>query len=86
MGDNIIVRIERLKNGWEVEYNDPKIQEANRKPKSVKSVWKDPSVGYAFTDIDALLKFLKEQLPVLSPDDEDGDEYSQNFKAAVEDD
>ena len=82
MGDNIIVRIERLKNGWEVEYNDPKIQEANRKP---KSQWKDPSVGYAFTDIDALLKFLKEQLPVLAPEDEEG-EYAQNFKAAVSED
>jgi hypothetical protein len=82
MGDNIIVRIERLKNGWEVEYNDPKIQEANRKP---KSVWKDPSVGYAFTDIDALLKFLKEQLPVLAPEDEEG-EYAQNFKSAVAED
>jgi len=82
MGDNIIVRIERLKNGWEVEYNDPKIQEANRKP---KSQWKDPSVGYAFTDIDALLKFLKEQLPVLAPEDEEG-EYAQNFKSAVAED
>jgi len=82
MGDNIVVRIERLKNGWEVEYNDPKIQEANRKP---KSQWKDPSVGYAFTDIDALLKFLKEQLPVLAPEDEEG-EYAQNFKAAVSED
>ena len=82
MGDNIVVRIERLKNGWEVEYNDPKIQEANRKP---KSQWKDPSVGYAFTDIDALLKFLKEQLPVLAPEDEEG-EYAQNFKSAVAED
>lgn len=82
MGDNIVVRIERLKNGWEVEYNDPEIQAANRKP---KSSWKDPGVGYAFTDIDALLAFLKKQLPVLAPDDGD-DEFSQNFKSAVDND
>lgn len=78
MGDTV-VRIEKLENGWEVEYQDPGIQAENRKS---KAVWRDPSKGYAFTDIKELLKFLEAKLPILAPA-EDDDEYAQNFKAAV---
>lgn len=83
MGDDV-VHIEKLENGWELEICDPDVQAKNRDPK-YKGPWQDPWKGYAFSDIDAMLAFLKEKLPELHPEDED-ETYAQAFTAASDSD
>ena len=82
--DNCILKIEKLENGYEVEIVDPDIREANSKPsKSGKYVpYEDPWKGFAFTDVDSMLKFIKEKIPALHPLDED-EEYSEAFATSV---
>jgi len=73
MGGDCVARIEKLENGYTVEILDPKIQEANAKPKSTyESPWK----SYAFTTAEEVKNFVGEHL-----------EYGQAFnEAAASDD
>lgn len=79
--DNYCCRIERLKNGYEIEMKDPEIVKANQKPRkgSEPYTYRDPYVSYAFTKIEDVLTFLKKNLDKALPDDE----YDTSFDAAV---
>jgi hypothetical protein len=81
MGD-CCCRIEKLQNGFEVEIRDPEIEKKNnaRNEKSGYSPYKDPWVSYVFTDITAVLAFLKKSLPKASAG---GGEFESSFDAAV---
>ena len=68
-------RIERLKNGYEVELKDPKLVKANRGP----GAYRDPMVSYAFNTVEDVLKFLKKNLDKALPDDE----FSSSFDEAA---
>jgi hypothetical protein len=81
MGDTIL-RIEKLTNGYEVEVCDPKIMEANRKP---KSVYEDPWKGYAFTTAEEVKTFIGAHLDSLTPPPGVDEEYAQAFQEASED-
>ena len=73
-------RIERMRNGYEVELKDPDIVKANAKP-GKNGLYRDPYVSYVFTDIEGVLKFLKANLEKALPDDE----YESAFDEAVKD-
>ena len=72
------VRIERATNGYTVSMRDPKIEAANRK-RSMKSDYDtpyvDPNRTYVFSDIDAVMTFLKANLDTALPKDD----YSSAF-------
>lgn len=76
------VRIERLKNGFEVEMRDPEIVKANNAPSknNAPRPWKDPNVGYVFKTVDEVLAFLKKNLDKALPEDE----FDSSFDAATE--
>ncbi len=79
MGDSVL-RIEKLENGYEVEVCDPKIMEANKKPKSsYESPWK----GYAFTTAEEVKNFVGEHLDSLKPPPDADEEYGSAFNAAT---
>lgn len=67
-----VVKIERLKNGWEVEMTDPEIIKQNQKSSkgNAPSPWKDPNVGYAFKTAAEVCKFLEKNLEKAVPMDE----------------
>jgi len=71
-----ILRVEKLANGYEVEILDPKIQEANSKP---KSEWKSPWVGYAFTTAAEVKEFIGLHLDSLKPEPSDDEQYGMEF-------
>ena len=75
MSDDIL-RIEKLANGYEVEICDPKIQEANGKP---KSDWANPWVGYAFSTAAEVVAFVTLHLESLKPEPDDDEVYGQEF-------
>ena len=82
MGD--CCRIERAKNGFTVELNDPAIVKANQKRDiSTKNgpyvPYKSPNVEYVFSTIDEVLAFLKKNLETALP----MDEYETSFDAAI---
>ena len=81
--DNIVMRIEKLENGYEVEVCDEKIMEENRKP---KSMYQDPYKGYAFATAAEVTKFVGEHLDSLKPPPESGEEFSNAFKSASTED
>lgn len=76
-----VVKIERLKNGFEVEMTDPAIVKQNRaSSKSNKPMpWKDPNVGYAFKTAEEVCKFLMANLDKAMP----MDEYESSFDEAA---
>lgn len=78
MGDSCC-RIEKLKNGFEVEIRDPEIEKANsaRDSSKVYKPYKDPWVSYVFKDIDEVMKFLKKALPKCTS----GGEFESSFDA-----
>jgi hypothetical protein len=76
MSGDTVARIEKLENGYEVEICDPKVQEANRKP---KTEWKDPWKGYAFTTKEEVITFLTEHLDSLKPPPDADEEYDSAF-------
>lgn len=80
MGETVL-RIEKLQNGWEVEINDPKIMEENRKP---KSNWKDPSKAYAFATSKEVSDFIAEHLDSLEPPPDADEEFGTEFKRQTE--
>lgn len=79
MGDTVL-RIEKLTNGYEVEICDPKIMEANRKP---KSTYEDPWKGYAFTTAEEVKTFVGAHLDSLKPPPEADEEYADAFRQAT---
>ena len=82
------LRIERLQNGWEVEFDDPEIIKKNRDPKS-KGPWQDPGKSYAFQDDqkDQMITFIGSVLPKLLPEgDDDSSEFDDAFAEATKED
>lgn len=80
MSGDIVLRIEKLENGYEVEICDPKVMEKNNKPKSnYESPWK----GYAFTTAEEVKTFVGEHLDSLKPPPDADTEYSEAFKQAT---
>jgi hypothetical protein len=80
MGETVL-RIEKLQNGWEVEINDPKIIEENRKP---KNSWTDPSKAYAFATAKEVADFITEHLDSLEPPPDADEEFGTEFKRQTE--
>jgi hypothetical protein len=76
VGDTI-VRIERLANGFTVCARDPEIVKKN---KASKGAYNDPNVEYAFKDIGGALRWIKDHIDELVPED---DEYATSFDAAT---
>jgi len=76
MGDDTILRVEKLANGFEVSICDPKINEANAKP---KSNWQSPWVEYAFTTAAEVITFITAHLESLKPEPDDEAQYGQEF-------
>jgi len=80
MGD-VILRVEKLANGYECEICDPDIMAANDKPKAAyKSPWKD----YAFTTAAEVIAFITEHLDKLKPPPDADAEYSAAFDSATQ--
>lgn len=71
------IKIEKMVNGYEVCFNDPDIEKANRAPNS-KS-WRDPEREMAFTSKDELIKFLQQNLDKLCGEDD----YETGFMKAL---
>ena len=68
-----IVRIEKMKNGFEVEMKDPEIVKANQKASGKSNSpmpYKDPNVAYVFKTSDEVLAFLKANLDKCVPEDD----------------
>jgi hypothetical protein len=82
MGD-YCCRIEKMRNGYEVELRDPAIVKANSAPskKGEYTPYRDPCVSYVFGSVDEVLKFLKKNLEKALPDDE----YDSAFDEAAKD-
>ena len=75
------LRIERASNGYIIHARDPKIEEANRKP---KGDYKDPNVDILCKTSAEVLSWLKKNLDKAMPA---GKSYDTAFAAAaVEDD
>lgn len=76
-----IVKIEKMKNGFEVEMTDPEIVKANRKPSKGNSPmpYKDPNVAYVFKTSEEVLAFLKANLDKAIP----ADDYESSFDEAA---
>ena len=75
-----IIKIERAKNGFEVEMTDPAIVKANMKPsKGGIGPWKDPKVSYVFKTMDEMLSFIKANAEKALP----MDEYESSFNDAA---
>jgi hypothetical protein len=72
-----ICSIEALANGYEVSLRDPVKAKKNE---SNKNGYIDPMVGYAFSDMDKLIEFLRVNLPKAAQGD---DEYSSTFESAA---
>lgn len=74
------VCIERMQNGYEVSLSDPKIVKANNtRDKNGYTPYRDPTVEYAFKDVDEVLAFLKENLDKALP----ANDFSSAFDAAA---
>lgn len=66
-----VVKIEKLTNGYEVEYRDPDIVKANQARSSSKgsmAPWRDPSRAMAFTTSKEVTDFLTKNLDKLVTD------------------
>ena len=79
MGDDYIVRIEKLSNGFEVEIRDHKQAKKNSDPKG--GAYKDPWQSYAFKTTAQVCKFLEDNLDKAIPEDD----YATAFDAASAD-
>jgi hypothetical protein len=66
-----------LANGFEVSLRDPAKAKKNEKK---DTPWSDPMVSYAFSDINKLITFLKDNLAKAAEGD---DEYSSTFDKAA---
>jgi hypothetical protein len=75
MGD-IVVRIEKLENGYEVEIREPKRAKANKKPGD----YVDPWCGYAFKTAAEVGEFIEKNLDKAKSE---GDDFGSSFDAAV---
>ena len=76
MSDEIL-RIEKLENGFTVEVRDPKIDEANQKP---KVSWKSPWKEYAFSTSKEVIAFVTSHLGSLPKSA--GDEFNDAAEEA----
>jgi hypothetical protein len=79
MGGDIIVRIEKLSNGFEVEIRDQKQVAKNDKP---TPGYKDPWCSYAFKTTAEVCKFLEANLDKAAP----ADDFNSSFDAAAAED
>ena len=81
MGDATI-KIEKLVNGFAVEYRDPDIVKANREPGTPSknaTPWRNPSREMAFKSAKEVAKFLETHLDKLCQ----ADEYDTGFSTAL---
>lgn len=76
MSDDIL-KIEKLENGFTVEVRDPKIDEANQKP---KANWKSPWKEYAFSTSKEVIAFVTSHLGSLPKSA--GDEFNDAAEEA----
>lgn len=74
-----IAKIERAKNGFEVEMCDPEIKKKNMES---DDGYKDPYVNFVFKTADEVMEFLKENLDKAVP----MDDYATSFDEAVKED
>lgn len=70
------IKIEKMVNGYEVCYDDPDIEKANR---TAKAGWRDPEREIAFTSKDDLIKFLEQNLEKLCS----ADDFETGFTKAL---
>lgn len=77
-----VVKIEKLTNGYEVEYRDPDIVKANRAPTpkgGMSKPWRDPSRAMAFTTAKEVADFLSKNLDKMVADAD----YETSFSNAL---
>ncbi len=81
-----VVKIEKLTNGYEVEYRDPDIVKSNQarssKPGSSMPAWRDPNRAMAFTTSKEVTDFLTKNLDKLVTDAD----YETGFSNALMED
>lgn len=74
------VKIERLANGFKVEFQDPEIKAANHKAMSKPgTAWRDPEVEMAFKTADEVMSFLGKHLEKLTA----SESYDSAFAKAL---
>jgi|WetSurMetagenome_2_1015567.scaffolds.fasta_scaffold04620_5 hypothetical protein len=71
------VSIERVVNGWEIEYRDPEIVKENNKPKS--GTYRDPMKEMVFMTTKEVTDFLTKNLEKLCA----AEDYETSFSKAV---
>jgi hypothetical protein len=76
-------RIEKMRNGYEVELKDPAIIKKNRDPK--QKGWQDPMVSYVFKTEKEVTDFLTKNLSKLAVDDEFDTAFDDAAEEASED-
>jgi len=76
----MVVRIEKLQNGYTVEVPDPKVAKAN---KNSKIPYQDPWKEYAFPDAKRAAAFVNKVLDSLEPVEDD---MATNFDRATSED
>jgi len=74
-----ICSIEALANGYELSLRDPAKAKKNDQK---NSIYTDPMVSYAFSDLDKMVDFIRENLPKAAEGD---DEYSSTFDKVAKD-
>ena len=79
--DDIVCRIERLDNGWEVEICDPAGVDMN---KASKGMYISPWKAYAFKTVKEVVDFLAKNLEKAVPANHD--DFESSFKEATSDD
>jgi hypothetical protein len=71
------VSIERVVNGWELEYKDPDIEKENRKPKA--GMYRNPMKEMVFKTSKEVTDFLTKNLDKLCS----VEDYSSSFDEAL---
>lgn len=80
------IRIERERDGYEVNCTDPAIQKANeqRSMGDGPSEWKDPNVEFKFETKEQVLKFLEKAMDIALPADTYTSAFDKLAKEAMQ--
>lgn len=80
------IRIERERDGYEVNCTDPAIQKANeqRNKGDGPSEWKDPNVEFKFETKEQVLKFLEKAMDIALPADTYTSAFDKLAKEAMQ--
>lgn len=76
-----IMRVKKLRNGYEVEVCDPEVRKRNDQPSKNKVLvpYRSPWKSYAFTTEKEAIAFVTKALPKLQPE---VDDFSSTFDKA----